>query len=146
MNWQGNVVPNIYISLYDLLRNPYFTDQSMFYFVSVHSKVILDTHPSKKEEEKKKKKKTTATTTKTKCCIRKSYQFTHRSINNQFNNRSLFPIIVPNTCKQRHILIKTACSLYSCQDSRLLYYFIREIKMWLNINPITVHNNTYILF
>ena len=31
------------------------------------------------------------------------------------------------------------------QDSRLLYYFIREIKMWLN-NHFTVHKNTlYIL-
>ena len=25
--------------------------------------------------------------------------------------------------------------------SRLLYYLIREIKTWLNINHITVHNN-----
>ena len=32
------------------------------------------------------------------------------------------------------------------QDSRLLYYLIREIKMWLNINHITVHNNTYFIF
>ena len=32
------------------------------------------------------------------------------------------------------------------QDSRLLYYFIREIKTWLNINHITVHNNTYFIF
>ena len=30
------------------------------------------------------------------------------------------------------------------QDSRLLYYHIREIKTWLDINHITVHNNTYI--
>ena len=30
-------------------------------------------------------------------------------------------------------------------DSTLLYYLIREIKMWLNINHITVHINTYIL-
>ena len=29
------------------------------------------------------------------------------------------------------------------QDSRLLYYFVREIKTWLNINHITVHNNAY---
>ena len=35
------------------------------------------------------------------------------------------------------------------QDSKLLYYhqftyyLIREIKIWLNINYITVHNNTY---
>ena len=27
-------------------------------------------------------------------------------------------------------------------ESRLLYYLIREFKMWLNINHITVHNNT----
>ena len=27
-------------------------------------------------------------------------------------------------------------------DSRLLYYLIREFKTWLNINHITVHNNT----
>ena len=26
-------------------------------------------------------------------------------------------------------------------DSRLLYYFIREIKTWLNINHVMVHNN-----
>ena len=31
-------------------------------------------------------------------------------------------------------------------DSRLLYYLIREIKTWLNINHITVHNNTYCIF
>ena len=29
------------------------------------------------------------------------------------------------------------------EDSRLLYYLIREIKTWLNVNHITVHNNTY---
>ena len=28
------------------------------------------------------------------------------------------------------------------QDSRLLYHLIREIKTWLNINHITVHDNT----
>ena len=27
------------------------------------------------------------------------------------------------------------------QDSELLYYFIRETKLWLNINHITVYNN-----
>ena len=32
------------------------------------------------------------------------------------------------------------------QDSRLLYYHIREIKRWLRINHITVHNNTYSIF
>ena len=32
------------------------------------------------------------------------------------------------------------------QDSRLIYYLIREIKTWLNINHITVHNNTYFIF
>ena len=32
------------------------------------------------------------------------------------------------------------------QDSRLLYYLIREIKTRLNINYITVHNNTYCIF
>ena len=31
------------------------------------------------------------------------------------------------------------------QDSRLFYYLIREIKMWLNMNYITVHNNTYLI-
>ena len=30
--------------------------------------------------------------------------------------------------------------------SRLLYYFIREIKTWLNTNHITVHNNKYFIF
>ena len=30
------------------------------------------------------------------------------------------------------------------QDSRLLYYLISEIKTWLNINHITVHNNTLV--
>ena len=31
--------------------------------------------------------------------------------------------------------------------SRLLYYLIREIKTWLNINHITVHNNmTHIVY
>ena len=33
----------------------------------------------------------------------------------------------------------------SIPDSRLLY-LIREIKTWLNINHITVHNNTYCVF
>ena len=28
-------------------------------------------------------------------------------------------------------------------DSGLLYYLIREIKMWLNINHITLHSNAY---
>ena len=32
------------------------------------------------------------------------------------------------------------------QDSRLFYYLIREIKTWLNINHITVHNITYCIF
>ena len=32
------------------------------------------------------------------------------------------------------------------QHSRLLYHLIREIKRWLNINHITVHNNTYFIF
>ena len=33
-----------------------------------------------------------------------------------------------------------------CQDSRLLYYLIRGLKTWLNINHITVHNNKYFIF
>ena len=32
----------------------------------------------------------------------------------------------------------------SSQDSRLCKYLVREIKVWLKINRITVHNNTYI--
>ena len=36
----------------------------------------------------------------------------------------------------------SATSVPVIQDSRLLYYLIREIKTWLNINHITVHNNT----
>ena len=32
------------------------------------------------------------------------------------------------------------------QDARLLYYLIREIKTWLNINHITVHRNMYCIF
>ena len=32
------------------------------------------------------------------------------------------------------------------RDSRLIYYLIREIDTWLNINHITVHNNTYCIF
>ena len=32
------------------------------------------------------------------------------------------------------------------QDSRLLYYLMREIETWLNINYISVHNNTYCIF
>ena len=33
------------------------------------------------------------------------------------------------------------------QDSRSLYYLIREIKTWLNINHITaVHSSTYFIF
>ena len=35
---------------------------------------------------------------------------------------------------------------YLEQDSRLFYYLIREIKTWLIINHITVHNNTYFMF
>ena len=34
----------------------------------------------------------------------------------------------------------------SDQDSRLLYYLSGGIKTWLNINHITVHNNTYGIF
>ena len=29
---------------------------------------------------------------------------------------------------------------------KIIYYLIREIKTWLNINYITVHNNTYCIF
>ena len=29
------------------------------------------------------------------------------------------------------------------RDSRLVYYLITEIKSWLNINHVTVRNNTY---
>ena len=37
--------------------------------------------------------------------------------------------------------------LQRIQDSRLLYYLIREIKTWLNINHITVHTNlTHIVY
>ena len=36
--------------------------------------------------------------------------------------------------------------LTKVQDSRLFNYLIREIKTWLNINHITVHNNTYFIF
>ena len=32
--------------------------------------------------------------------------------------------------------------LFKIQD----YYLMREIKTWLNINHITVHNNTYFIF
>ena len=32
------------------------------------------------------------------------------------------------------------------QDSGLLYYLIREIKPWLNINHITAHSNIYCIF
>ena len=43
--------------------------------------------------------------------------------------------------------IHPAVWVWTCiQDSRLLYYHIREIKRWLNINHTTVHNNTYSLF
>ena len=38
------------------------------------------------------------------------------------------------------------CVCVCFQDSRLLYYFIRKIKMWQNINHIKVHNNTYFVF
>ena len=38
------------------------------------------------------------------------------------------------------------CFLFGLGDSRLLYYPVREIKTWLNINHITVHNNTYCIF
>ena len=31
------------------------------------------------------------------------------------------------------------------QVSTLLYYHIRELKTWLNINHITVHSNTYFM-
>ena len=35
---------------------------------------------------------------------------------------------------------------WTIQESRLLYYLSREIKMWLNINHITEHNKTYCIF
>ena len=34
---------------------------------------------------------------------------------------------------------------FKIQNSRLLYYLIREIKTWQKINHITVHNNTYFI-
>ena len=35
---------------------------------------------------------------------------------------------------------------FKIRDSRLLYYLITEMKRWLNINYITVRNNTYCIF
>ena len=45
-----------------------------------------------------------------------------------------------------HTHSQTKCHLQRCSSrlhSGLLHYLIREIKIWLNINPITAHNNTY---
>ena len=42
--------------------------------------------------------------------------------------------------------IRECCYIKVIQDSRLLYYLIREMKTWLNVNHITVHNNTYCIF
>ena len=38
------------------------------------------------------------------------------------------------------------CESRLIQDWKWLYYLIREIKMWLNINHITGHSNTYFIF
>ena len=38
-----------------------------------------------------------------------------------------------------HEMNQNNTTLGGVQESRLLYYLIREIKMWLNINHITVH-------
>ena len=35
---------------------------------------------------------------------------------------------------------------FTIQDSRLLYYLVREIKPWLNINHIAGHSTTYFIF
>ena len=47
-----------------------------------------------------------------------------------------------------HSLCPCSCMFVSLlyrqriQDSRLLYYLVREIKTWLNINHITIHTHT----
>ena len=48
---------------------------------------------------------------------------------------------------ERLLLSNVWCQQHKAKDndSRLLYYLIREIKMWPNINHITVHNNTYFI-
>ena len=38
------------------------------------------------------------------------------------------------------------CYRFKIRDSRLLYFLIREIETWLNINHITVHDHTYCIF
>ena len=147
MNWQGNVVLNIYRFIWSVEKSLLYTLVNVLFCVCLQQGDIRPPTPTPPPPTHQKKKKTIATTTKTKWCISKSYQFTHRTMNNQSNNRSLFPIIAPNVCKLRCCSHpKTVCSLYLCQDSRLLYYLIREIKTWLNINHITVHNNTYCIF
>ena len=45
------------------------------------------------------------------------------------------------SCEQDLISAAQCIFCTGFQDSKLLYYFIREIKLWLNINHITVHNN-----
>ena len=47
---------------------------------------------------------------------------------------------------RRSLLLFQCWLVQTLQDSRLLYYLIREIKMWLNSNHITVPNNTYFIF
>ena len=48
--------------------------------------------------------------------------------------------VVLEGIKTRKLVLK------EIQNSRLLYYLIRKIKTWLNINHITVHNSTYCIF
>ena len=44
------------------------------------------------------------------------------------------------------LLCSKSQSLYLKLCFSRLLFLIREIKMWLNINHITVHNNTYFIF
>ena len=43
----------------------------------------------------------------------------------------------------RHAVGSTGRQYCSLKVSRLLYCLVREIKTWLDINHITVHNNTF---
>ena len=49
-------------------------------------------------------------------------------------------------CLLAFFFISILCCLSGSQELRLLYYLIREVKTWLNINRITLHNNTYCVF
>ena len=66
----------------------------------------------------------------------------------QNSHSELVQVAIQNSHREVQVAMQTFHRevQVAIQDSRLLYYLIRKIKTWLNINHITVHNNTYCIF